>query len=75
MQPREITTDQIEGSVDRLGGAVGQVSPRDDPKRKASAPATQATLRPPTLEKDGTAITEALKHHLKNQNKQQKMAG
>ena len=60
---------QIEGSVDRLGAAVGQESPQNDLKRKASAPATKVTLRPPTLEKDGTAVTGALKHHLKKQKK------
>ena len=68
------TTDQTEESVDRVGAAVGQASPRDESKRKASVSATPATLHTPTLEKDGTAVTGASKHHLKNQNKRVKIA-
>ena len=63
------TTDQTEGSVGRAEEAIGQAFPREDPKRKANSSATPATLHPPTLEKYGTAVTGALKHHLKRQNK------
>ena len=61
--------------MDREETAVGQASPRDKPERKVSVPATPATLRPPMLEKDDTAVTGALKHHLKNPNKRQKIGG
>ena len=64
-----ITTDKKEGSVERGGEAIGHASPWNEPERKASVPATPATPRPTTIAKDGTAVTGALKHHLKKQNK------
>ena len=69
-----ILTDQTLRSVASVEAAIGQASPRDEPQRKADAQATPAILHPPTLEKNGTAVTGALKHHLKRQNKQQKTA-
>ena len=49
--PMGITTDQTEGSVERVGEAMGHASPRDKPERKASAPTTPATLHQQTLAK------------------------
>ena len=61
------------GAINSVRNIIGDASPRDKPEREASASAIPSTLRPPTLIKDGGPVTGALKHQLKNQNKQQKL--
>ena len=59
--------DQKEEAMESTIEEIRPVSQQDKPQQKASVQEDQLTLRPPILSKDGTAVTGAQKHHLKNQ--------
>ena len=71
--PSDDTKVTLAGAINNVGDTIGQASPWDEPERKASTAAISATLRPPMLIQDGKLVTGALKHHLKKQNKRQKL--
>ena len=68
-----ITTNQREGSVEKVEEVISHVAPREEPEQKASVSSTPPTLCSPTLAKDGTSVTGALKYHLKNRTSDRKL--